>query len=109
MENVSKQQVDLCWKLVTNTTYSVLIINHFGSIYYYLTKGFNYKTMNNPYNEVIDGQDITDLVENQQFNFKGQVNDEQLATKVQNIPLQNFKFGHDQFIWLTSMRENVNF
>ena len=100
------EDLDLCWKLVSNTSYSVLIVNISNLTKIYLVKSFKIKTMNNPYNEVIRGQDITSLVRNQEFNFANRMSDDILETLVQNVPLQSFTFGTDDFLWLTEIKEN---
>lgn len=106
---MKEYELELCWKLLSNTSYTVVIVEISEITKIYLTRSFRVKTMNTPYNEVIDGQDITDLVTNQEFNFATRMSDDILETKVQNIPLQTFKFGTDNYLWLTSIKENKRY
>lgn len=93
-----------CWDLV-NKGQKILIVDFFGVKKVYIVNNFSPKIHGTQFNEAINAIDITDLMVNYQFNF-GQLQADSIATRIHQIPRQSFKFGHDEFIWLTQIQES---
>lgn len=85
-----------------NTRRPLLVIEVFpGFERVYLTNNVRLKSRDNPYNEVSEAQDITTIVRNIGINFAGGITEQGLLEKAQSIPRESFKWGHDNYLWLT--------
>lgn len=85
-----------------NTRRPLLILDVFPGLQrVYLTNNVRLKNRDIRYNEVSEAQDITTIVKNMGTNFVGGITEQSLMEKVQSIPRESFKWGHDHYLWLT--------
>lgn len=90
-----------CLGLVQNCGCKILIVNLFGQHKAYLAPNVALKNRECRYSEVIEGQDITTLVKNYQSNFAAGMTEQMLMEKVQSVNKVSFKFGTDDYCWIT--------
>ncbi|EXY12095.1 hypothetical protein M104_3362 [Bacteroides fragilis str. 1007-1-F  len=64
------------------------------------------KTRECRFNEVRDGQDITTLVLNVGHNFANGMTEQTLLERTQSIHKEDFKFGTDNYLWITKVDLN---
>ena len=99
--------LDRCRGIVMNCDVQIIIIEIMGGYRAFLTNaGVHLKTRECRYNEVQDAQDITTLVLNTGINFNLGMTHQALLEKVQSIPKENFKFGTDNYLWITKVDLN---
>ena len=99
--------MNTCRGIVMNAKRPLLIVELFpGFERVFLTNTVRLKNRDNPYNEVMEAQDITTIVKNMGINFSGGVTEQQLLEKAQSIPKESFKWGHDRYLWLTMVDLN---
>lgn len=101
MENNLELFYRTCLGLVQNCDCKILIVNILGGYQAYLVQSVNLKNRECRYSEVIDGQNITTLVRNYQSNFAAGITEQILREKTQSINKESFKFGTDDFYWIT--------
>lgn len=92
--------------LVMNCQVRILIVSILSSIKVFLINDIKFKTRDCPYTEVTDAQDITKIVLNVGSNFAYEMNSSKLLEKVQSINKEDFKFGTDDYIFLTNVSLN---
>ena len=105
MTNIN-EILKICQGIVMNCNHSVLIIKLFGEVRVFLFTNMTLKNRDFPYNEIRDAQDITDVLNNISFIAAQGWNERVLMDRVQSIPKQDFKFGTDDFMWLTNVEMN---
>lgn len=103
---INKEAIDNLWILVAATNRQVLVIDFLGNTSAYLIDSFSPKSRDSFFNEVFGAQDITDMSVNLPLNV-AQLNSVTLEDKTQGRPKKDFKFGHDNYIWMISNRKNV--
>lgn len=90
-----------------NTKRSLLILNFSDVVTrVFLVGTVKLKSRDVPYNEVFDAQDITTIVENMGTNFVNGITEQVLLENCQSVPKESFKWGHDNFLWLTNVDLN---
>lgn len=102
----SKGFIDGCKGIVMNCNCNVLVLQIMGEYRAYLAPEVRLKTRECRYNEVRDAQDITTLVVNSGMNFAKGMNEQVLGEKVQSIHKESFKFGTDDYLWITKVDLN---
>lgn len=99
-------KTDEIWIIVSNTQRQILAVDFFGEMKFFVVKSFSPKTRDLFFNEVRGAQDITDLIEHNQFQLST-LNPVSIEERLQSRPLQDFKFGHDNYIWFISQKQNT--
>ena len=99
--------LDACKGLVMNCNVQVLILEIMGEYRAFLVNGgVGVKTRESRYNEVYDAQDITKLIGNVGINFASGMTEQVLRERAQSIPQETFKFGTDNYMWITGVKLN---
>ena len=99
---MTEELLDACRGVVMNTRRPLLILDVSPGLQrVYLTNNVRLKSRDVPYNEVSEAQDITTIVKNMGINFVGGITEQHLLEKAQSIPRESFKWGHDNYLWLT--------
>lgn len=101
-ENILKT----CQGLVMNCNCKVLILDVLGEHRVFLVNDVHLKTRECRYNEVRDAQDITTLVLNIGHNFANGMTEQTLLERTQSIHKEDFKFGTDNYLWITKVDLN---
>lgn len=101
MENNIDLFYQTCLGIVQNCGVKILMVNLFGQWKAYLASSVNLKNRECRYSEAIEAQDITVLVKNYQSNFAAGLTEQVLMEKVQSINKVSFKFGTDEYCWIT--------
>ena len=101
-ENILKT----CQGLVMNCHCKILILDVLGGHRVFLVNDVHLKTRECRYNEVRDAQDITTLVLNVGHNFANGMTEQTLLERTQSIHKEDFKFGTDNYMWITRMDLN---
>jgi hypothetical protein len=103
-DKIFEQRLDYCRTLVRSTGGQILIVKIFGITNYYYVTDFRPKSLNNAYHEVVNGMNVTKMIENFTTHFAGQLIDESRfeGMKMQ-MSTESFKFGTDDFWWITSV------
>lgn len=95
--------IENCRNLVVNTGRPILIIETFqGCLSAYITESVKLKTRDNQYNEVFNARNISTIIQNFEFNFVNGINEQALIDKIQSLPKESFKWGHDNYVWITN-------
>lgn len=92
--------------IVMNCNRSVLVLEVMGEYRAFLVSDVHLKTREGRYNEVQDAQDITKLVLNVGFNFASGMTEQVLLERTQSVHKENFKFGTDNYMWITRVDLN---
>lgn len=99
--------LDACKGLVMNCNVQVLILEIMGDYRAFLVNGgVSVKTRESRYNEVYDAQDITRLIGNVGINFTSGMTEQVLRERTQSIHKEDFKFGTDNYLWITKVDLN---
>lgn len=98
--------LEVCKGIVMNCSHNVLILSIFGEIKVYIARQVTLKSRECPYNEVLDAQEITPIIENISFNASQGWNEKVLLEKVQSIHKQDFKFETNEYMWITNVSLN---
>lgn len=93
------------WTIVAMTKKQFLVIDFLGKIKVYLVESFSPKTRDVYFNEVRGAQDVTDLAEHMVFQIS-QMNPIFFEERIQGRSKKDFKFGHDNYMWLISDKKN---
>lgn len=93
------------WTIVAITKKQFLVIDFLGKIKVYLVESFSPKTRDVYFNEVRGAQDVTDLAEHMVFQIS-QMNPISFEERTQGRSKKDFKFGHDNYMWLISDKKN---
>lgn len=93
------------WTIVAMTKKQFLVIDFLGKIKVYLVESFSPKTRDVYFNEVRGAQDVTDLAEHMVFQIS-QINPISFEERIQGRSKKDFKFGHDNYMWLISDKKN---
>lgn len=93
------------WTIVATTKKQFLVIDFLGKIKVYLVESFSPKTRDVYFNEVRGAQDVTDLAEHMVFQIS-QMNPISFEERIQGRSKKDFKFGHDNYMWLISDKKN---
>lgn len=93
------------WTIVAITKKQFLVIDFLGKIKVYLVESFSPKTRDVYFNEVRGAQDVTDLAEHMVFQIS-QMNPISFEERIQGRSKKDFKFGHDNYMWLISDKKN---
>lgn len=93
------------WTIVAMTKKQFLVIDFLGKIKVYLVESFSPKTRDVYFNEVRGAQDVTDLAEHMAFQIS-QMNPISFEERIQGRSKKDFKFGHDNYMWLISDKKN---
>lgn len=93
------------WIIVATTEKQLLVVEFLDQINVYLVESFSPKTRDVYFNEVRGAQEITDFVTNMTFQFS-QTNPISIEERIQGRPRKDFKFGHDNYMWLISNKKN---
>lgn len=101
----SQTLYDNLWSLVFNTEKQVLVISFLGETRAYIVDSFSPKTRDVFFNEVRGAQEITDLAVHMTFQIST-ANPVTLEDRIQSRPRKDFKFGHDNYIWMISNKKN---
>lgn len=94
------------WTVVAATKRQFLAIEFLDKTKVYLVESFAPKTRDVYFNEVRGAQDVTDLIEHMAFQIS-QLNPISFEERIQGRSKKDFKFGHDNYMWLISNKENV--
>lgn len=94
------------WTVVAATKRQFLVIEFLDKTKVYLVESFVPKTRDAYFNEVRGAQDVTDLIEHMAFQMS-QLNPISFEERIQGRSKKDFKFGHDNYMWLISNKENV--
>ncbi len=103
---INNKFIEACKGIVMHCECSILILNVLGEYKAFLTPTVRLKTRECRYHEVIDAQDITTLVQNIEGNFQT-INRQRLDERTQSIHKESFKFGTDDYLWITKVNMNV--
>lgn len=104
---MTEELLNTCRGIVMNAKRPLLIVELFpGFERVFLTNTVRLKNRDNPYNEVMEAQDITTIVKNLGINFAKGITEQRLLEKAQSIPKESFKWGHDRYLWLTMVDLN---
>lgn len=108
MENnaAKKEFLDACRGLVMNCDCKILVVEIMGEFRAYVAPEVRLKTRECRYNEVRDAQDITTLVLNIGHNFVNGMTEQALLERTQSIHKEDFKFGTDNYFWITKVSLN---
>lgn len=98
---ISNEFLDAVKGLVMNTNANVMVVNLFGDVRAYLVNSVRMKSRETPYVELKDAKDITQTIKYVQGNFATGMTEQTLQERTQSVPLQDLKFGTDEFIWVT--------
>lgn len=101
-ENILKT----CQGLVMNCNCKVLILDVLGVHRVFLVNDVRLKTRECRYSEVRDAQDITILILNIGHNFINGMTEQTLLERTQSLHKENFKFGTDNYLWITRVDLN---
>lgn len=93
------------WTIVAMTKKQFLVIDFLGKIKVYLVESFSPKTRDVYFNEVRGAQDVTDFAEHMVFQIS-QMNPISFEERIQGRSKKDFKFGHDNYMWLISDKKN---
>lgn len=102
---MNKEVIDNLWTIVAGTEKQILVMEIFGDLKAYLVDSFSPKTRDVYFNEVRGAQDITDMALNLPFQL-AELNPVTLNDRVQGRPKKDFKFGHDNYMWMISNKKN---
>lgn len=109
----NKDFIERCWLLCYTIKRPVLIIDNFGIVEAYVVNRFIEKSRDQFTNDVFDAQNVTKVIWNLQLNLSLDLtldlkinNNLNLQSKINNLPLQSFKFGHNNYILLLDAKEN---
>lgn len=105
MEVGSDSLINNLWILVAVTEKQVLVVNFLGEIKAYLVDSFLPKVRDVFFNEVRGAQDITDLASNMSFQM-ATLNPITIEDRIQGRSKKDFKFGHDNYMWMISNKKN---
>lgn len=105
-EEVFRTIMNGCKGLVMNCDCSILLLNVMGTYRAYVAPEVRLKTRECRYNEVRDAQDVTTLVLNVGINFANGMTHQVLMEKTQSIHKESFKFGTDDYMWITKVDLN---
>jgi hypothetical protein len=72
----------------------------------FLAREMRLKTRDCMFNEVNDAQDITKLVMNLGINFANGMTEQVLLERTQSVHKESFKFGTDDYLWITKVDLN---
>ena len=89
-----------------NCNCKVLILDALGEHSVFLVNDVHLKTRECRFNEVHDAQDITTLVLNVGHNFANGMTEQTLLERTQSIHKEDFKFGTDNYLWITKVDLN---
>lgn len=103
---INENFLDACKGLVMHCNCSVLILDILGECRAYLAPEVRLKTRECRFNEVRDAQDITKLILNVGHNFASGMNEQVLRERAQSIHKESFKFGTDNYLWITKVDLN---
>jgi hypothetical protein len=103
---ISQKALDNLWTLVATTQKQVIVIDFFGDLRAYIVESFSPKVRDVFFNEVRGAQDITDFSIHLPFQM-AELNPVTLEDRIQSRPKKDFKFGHENYIWMISNKENV--
>ncbi len=98
--------IDNLWNAVAATKRQFLVIDFLGEMKVYLVESFAPKTRDVYFNEVRGAQDVTDFIEHMTFQMS-QFNPISFEERIQGHSKKDFKFGHDNYMWLISNKENI--
>lgn len=105
MEVGDNSLINNLWTIVATTEKQVLVINFLGEIKAYLVESFSPKVRDVFFNEVRGAQDITDLASNMSFQM-ATLNPITIEDRIQGRSRKDFKFGHDNYMWMISNKKN---
>lgn len=105
MTNI-KELIEISKGIVMNCEQNVLILKIFGEIKVFIARNVTLKSRECPYHEVNGAQEITPLIENIGLSAAQGWNERILMEKVQSVHIQDFKFGTDDFLWITRVDLN---
>ena len=97
---------DNLWAIVYNTQKQILVISFLGEMRAYIVESFSPKTRDVYFNEVRGAQEITDLAVHLTFQAST-TNPVTIVYRIQSRPKKDFKFGHDDYMWMISNKENI--
>lgn len=103
---ISQKALDNLWTLVATTQKQVIVVDFFGDLRAYIVESFLPKVRDVFFNEVRGAQDITDFSIHLPFQM-AELNPVTLEDRIQSRPKKDFKFGHENYIWMISNKENV--
>lgn len=103
---ISQTLYDNLWAIVYNTQKQILVISFLGETRAYIVESFSPKTRDVYFNEVRGAQEITDLAVHLTFQAST-TNPVTLEDRIQGRSRKDFKFGHDDYIWMISNKENI--
>lgn len=103
---ISQKALDNLWTLVATTQKQVIVVDFFGDLRAYIVESFSPKVRDVLFNEVRGAQDITDFSIHLPFQM-AELNPVTLEDRIQSRPKKDFKFGHENYIWMISNKENV--
>lgn len=98
--------LDACKGLVMHCNCNILILDVMGDCRAYIAPEVLLKTRECRYNEVRDAQDITKLILNIGHNFARGMNAQVLRERTQSVHKESFKFGTDNYLWITKVDLN---
>lgn len=102
---INKVILDSLWTLVAATEKQVVVVDFWGDVRAYLVDSFMTKTRDVYFNEARGAQDITDFAVHMPFQM-AELNPVTLQDRVQGRPKKDFKFGHDNYVWMISNKKN---
>ena len=103
---MNEEFIDACKGLVMHCNCKLLILDVMGDCRVYIAPEVLLKTRECRYNEVRDAQDITKLILNVGRNFTQGMNAQVLRERTQSVHKESFKFGTDNYLWITKVDLN---
>ena len=98
--------IDNIWTIVGQTRVQILTVDFFGEIKCFIVDSFSPKTRDVYFNEARGAREVTDLIEHFTFQLTA-LNPVTLEDRIQGRPKRDFKFGHDNYMWFISQKENI--
>lgn len=94
-----KEEYDFCRMLVEKFEFDILVTDIMGYEQFWMMKGaFNPKGFHQPYHEMIDAIELTDIIKNRSFNSIG--NRASIDGLTASLPKISMKFGSDKFLYI---------
>lgn len=103
---MNKNFLQKCWTFVSLMQVPLIVVHQFDEFAVYTATDFRAKGRDYFMNEIFEGREVTTLVENLTINQVIPGNRLSIEGQMNNLPKLNFKFGHDNYLFLTNIEEN---
>lgn len=97
---MTQRELDKVQAFVKFANAKILVVNMLGCEMYYSANTFNQKAIHQPYNEIIKGKCINRIIHDDGI---GVVDANNFDALIQNLPEENIKFGHDDYVYFMNV------